>query len=64
MSEPFDMERAVEEAEYRREAREDDKLSYVGRWAHCPSTHCERRQECASPSDCAASLNSLREAAK
>lgn len=21
-------------------------------WARCPSTHCERRQECASPSDC------------
>ena len=22
------------------------------RWRRCPSTHCERRQECASPSDC------------
>lgn len=21
-------------------------------WKRCPSTHCERRQECASPSDC------------
>lgn len=21
-------------------------------WERCPSTHCERRQECASPSDC------------
>lgn len=21
-------------------------------WRRCPSTHCERRQECASPSDC------------
>ena len=22
-------------------------------WARCPSTHCERRRECASPNDCA-----------
>lgn len=22
------------------------------RWKRCPSMHCERRQECASPSDC------------
>jgi hypothetical protein len=21
-------------------------------WMRCPSTHCERRAECASPSDC------------
>lgn len=21
-------------------------------WARCPSTHCERRQECASPNGC------------
>lgn len=21
-------------------------------WKRCPSTHCERRGECASPSDC------------
>lgn len=21
-------------------------------WARCPSTHCERRQECASPHEC------------
>lgn len=25
------------------------------RWSRCPSTHCERRQECASPSECASS---------
>ena len=24
------------------------------RWANCPSTHCERRQECASPNECCA----------
>lgn len=27
------------------------------RWALCPSTHCERRHECASPSDCSARGN-------
>jgi len=21
-------------------------------WVNCPSTHCERREECCSPSDC------------
>ncbi len=26
-----------------------------GRWADCPSTHCERRQECASPHECSSS---------
>ena len=24
------------------------------RWALCPSTHCERRQECSSPHECSA----------
>lgn len=24
------------------------------RWSKCPSTHCERRQECASPNECCA----------
>lgn len=26
------------------------------RWKQCCSTHCERRQECASPHDCSAKL--------
>ena len=24
------------------------------RWRDCPSTHCERRQECSSPHECSA----------
>ena len=25
---------------------------YGGSWRHCPSTHCERSQECRSPHEC------------
>ena len=25
-------------------------------WARCPSTHCERRQECASPHECTVTM--------
>lgn len=31
-----------------------EKRRHPGRWANCPSTHCERRQECASPNECCA----------
>lgn len=27
------------------------------RWSRCPSTHCERSQECRSPNECSAKLN-------
>lgn len=28
------------------------ELLYSAPWKRCPSTHCERRGECSSPSDC------------
>lgn len=31
-----------------------EKRQQHDRWKRCPSTHCERRQECASPHDCTA----------
>lgn len=31
--------------------------SPTDRWKHCPSTHCERRQECASPHECCAAVS-------
>ena len=37
-----------------------EKRQHSGRWKHCPSTHCERREECASPHDCCASLKHIR----
>ena len=33
-----------------------EKRKYQQRWSECPSTHCERRQECASPHECCANL--------
>jgi hypothetical protein len=39
-----------------------EKRQHRSRWKHCPSTHCERRQECASPHDCSASLKHIRAA--
>ena len=35
-----------------------EKLS-LQPWEHCPSTHCERREECASPHECSGSGRSL-----
>lgn len=29
-----------------------EKRQRLDRWKNCPSTHCERRQECASPHEC------------
>jgi hypothetical protein len=29
-------------------------------WRHCPSTHCERRQECSSVNECSASAAAIR----
>jgi hypothetical protein len=29
-----------------------EKRQSSGVWGDCPSTHCERRQECGSPHDC------------
>ena len=34
-----------------------EKRQKSKRWARCPSTHCERRQECAAPNDCCAALD-------
>lgn len=31
-----------------------EKRQSRGRWRRCPSTHCERRGECASPHECSA----------
>ena len=28
------------------------RADILDNWKRCPSTHCERRQECASPGDC------------
>lgn len=33
------------------------------RWQRCPSTHCERSQECRSPSDCSGTGRSAKEKA-
>lgn len=30
------------------------------RWKRCPSTHCERHQECRSPHECSASGKSVK----
>ena len=35
-----------------------EKRQDVDRWRRCPSTHCERRQECASPHECCATKKS------
>jgi len=32
----------------------DDRAAEMADWRFCPSTHCERRQECCSPHECAA----------
>lgn len=37
-----------------------EKRQDANRWAKCCSTHCERRQECASPHDCTASVTGVR----
>lgn len=37
-----------------------EKRQHQNRWHHCCSTHCERREECASPNECVASLKELR----
>jgi hypothetical protein len=37
-----------------------EKRQHQRRWSECPSTHCERRQECASPHECCANLKNLR----
>lgn len=37
-----------------------EKRKYPNRWSECPSTHCERRQECSSKFECAANLRRLR----
>lgn len=31
-----------------------EKRQDGARWSRCPSTHCERRQECSSPNECSA----------
>ena len=31
----------------------------MGAWVNCPSTHCERSQECRSPSECSAASATL-----
>lgn len=31
-----------------------EKRQKSRRWKMCPSTHCERRQECTSPHECSA----------
>lgn len=38
-----------------------EKRQRHDRWRRCPSTHCERRQECASPHECCASMKALKE---
>lgn len=40
-------------------ARNLQKLQHPDRWSECPSTHCERRQECCSPHECCANLVKL-----
>lgn len=42
------------------ESRQWEKRAYPNRWSQCSSTHCERSEECRSPSDCCASLDKLR----
>ena len=32
-----------------------EKRQRANRWKNCPSTHCERSQECRSPHECCAS---------
>jgi hypothetical protein len=34
-----------------------EKRQQPDRWMRCPSTHCERRGECASPNECVATLH-------
>ena len=38
-----------------------EKRQHANRWKECPSTHCERRQECASPNECSAAAAALKE---
>jgi hypothetical protein len=33
-----------------------EKWQHPDRWENCPSTHCERRGECASPRECSAAI--------
>ena len=33
------------------------KRQDTGRWRNCPSTHCERREECCSPNECSAKIS-------
>lgn len=33
-----------------------EKRKDAKRWSRCPSTHCERAQECRSPHECSATL--------
>ena len=39
-----------------------EKRRIKSRWKHCPSTHCERRHECTSPSECIANAAAIRAA--
>jgi len=49
---------------YRRKGHDHGSAAYLAdqwqkrqrqdRWRDCPSTHCERRQECSSPHECSA----------
>lgn len=38
------------------EADQWEKRKHLDRWKHCPSTHCERRQECSSHHECSANV--------
>jgi len=42
------------------ESRQWEKKAYPNRWSACSGTHCERSEECRSPSDCCANLIELR----
>jgi hypothetical protein len=33
-----------------------EKRQHPDRWKNCPSTHCERRQECSSKNECSAKI--------
>ena len=37
-------------------AEQWEKRKHKDRWKNCPSTHCERRGECASPNECSARI--------
>ena len=38
-----------------------EKRQVRQRWKGCSSTHCERREECASPHECCARVKSSKE---